>query len=178
MDIPVRRLGGDDATNMIDAIALAYSQTYADSQTGEDVKHFRARALTQFRSPGFEMIVATSGPLIVAFTYGVSLRAGSSWWKGIRPEPSPDFTVETGKRTFALIELLVTPEWQGQGIGSQLLRDVLDSRPEERATIATDPRDARAQEMYERRGWRKVGRVTAAPEAPVPEFDLYVLPLS
>jgi GNAT superfamily N-acetyltransferase len=178
MDLQVRRLAGDDAANMIDAIALAYRQTYADSQTGEDFDHFRDRALVQFQSPGFAMVIATVGSEVVAFTYGVPLRSGSTWWKGIRPDPAPGFTTETGTRSFAVIELLVTPALQGQGLGRQLLADLLDDRPEERATLATDPREVRVQQMYERHGWWKVGRVIAAPEAPVPEFDLFVLPLS
>ena len=53
----------------------------------------------------------------------------------------------------------------------------MPNRSEERATLATAPKDRLVQAMYERWGWRKVGAVPGGEHATEPEFDLYVIDL-
>lgn len=70
----------------------------------------------------------------------------------MRPSPEPEFTIETGSRTCAVIDLAVLPAYRGQGLARRLMTEFLNSRSEWRATLATDPRNRTVQAMYERWG--------------------------
>jgi GNAT superfamily N-acetyltransferase len=54
----------------------------------------------------------------------------------------------------------VAPDWQGQGIGSALLRPVLQTCDEHGAPAYLETLDARARALYERAGFRVSGRHT------------------
>lgn len=178
MTVPdLQHLSAADAATKFDEILRAYVAIYAASQTEEDFANFRARGSTQFQGKGFELVTARQGSKLIGFAYGLTLRAGSTWWRGLTPKPQEGFAEETGDRSFAVIELGVLPQDRGKGLGRRLLNELLNDRHEERATLATDPRAAETQRMYERWGWLKAGRVPAASDAPVQHFDLYVLPL-
>ncbi|MFG2002279.1 GNAT family N-acetyltransferase [Spirillospora sp. NPDC048911] len=173
----LQHLSTSQAAEVFDEIVNVYVTVYAESQTEEDFANFRARGAAQFQGAGFDLVTVRVDGDLVGFAYGLTLRAGSGWWRGLEPAPEQGFTEETGVRTFALIELAVLPEHRKKGLGRLLVDELLARRDEERATLATDPREADVQKMYERWGWRKAGRVPAASDAPVPHFDLYVLPL-
>jgi GNAT superfamily N-acetyltransferase len=174
----LQHLTASEATAIFDEIVSVYTTVYADSQTEEDFENFRTRGATQFRDAGFDLVTARLDGKLIGFAFGITLREGSSWWRGLTPEPEEGLTRETGARSFAVIELVVLPEHRAQSLGRQLMDELLAGRSEERATLATDPREREVQAMYERWGWRKAGRVPAAPDAPVPHFDLYMLPLA
>jgi ribosomal protein S18 acetylase RimI-like enzyme len=137
-----------------------------------------SRTRRQATSPAFEAVTARddSGTL-VGFVYGLPLREGSGWWHGLDPAPVEGFTTETGRRTFAVIDLAVLPEARGRGLGRRLMDELLTGRAEERATLATAPHKRDVQLMYERWGWRRVGRIPGSEGETQPWFDLYVINL-
>lgn len=170
----VQHLDSTAAAEIFEEIVQAYTTVYADSRTAQDFENFRSRGAAQLQGGGFDLVTARSGGDLVGFAYGLTLGGRTAWWRGLDPDPGAEFTRETSGRSFAVIELAVLPGVRGRGLGRRLLTELLAGREEERATLATDPRNRRVQEMYERWGWRKVGRVPAAADAPVPAFDLYV----
>jgi GNAT superfamily N-acetyltransferase len=109
---------------------------------------------------------------LVGFAFGYDLRPDSTWWEGLTPVPSADFTSETGDRTVVLAEIEVSRAWQGRGIGHRLHDAFLSDRAEERATLATGPRADEARRRYEGWGWRQLGTV---PGASGDYFDAYIL---
>ncbi|TDD28234.1 N-acetyltransferase [Actinomadura sp. KC06] len=114
-------------------------------------------------SPGFEAVTARHEAGLAGFAYGAPLSAGSRWWDGLEPAESADFTSESGRRTFAVIDLAVRPARRGQGLGRRLMDELLAGRREERATLATAPDEHEIQSMYRRWGWRHVGRTPGRP---------------
>ncbi|MET0491567.1 MAG: GNAT family N-acetyltransferase [Actinoplanes sp.] len=74
----------------------------------------------------------------------------------------------------AVMEWIVHPQRRAEGIGSELMRRLLQDRHEPYATLAADPR-APARGMYERSGWRRVARSKLAWG---PAMDLLVLETS
>jgi ribosomal protein S18 acetylase RimI-like enzyme len=173
----IQHLDSSGAAKIFEEIVSVYTTVYADSETEEDFENFRARGATQLQGKGFDLVTARQGGELVGFAYGLTLQEGSTWWRGLEPKPAEGFTEETGDRSFAVIELAVLPNYRSQGLGRRLMDELLAGRYEERATLATDPSKTDVQSMYERWGWRKVGRVPGVPGAPLPAFDLYVLPL-
>ncbi|MFV2113550.1 GNAT family N-acetyltransferase [Micromonospora sp. LOL_025] len=75
-------------------------------------------------------------------------------------EPIPTrFTDEDGKRTFAISELMVAPEWRGRGIAKSLHDELLAGRTEKRATLLAEPDNTPAQAAYRSWRWRKVTKL-------------------
>lgn len=153
-------------------------QVYAEAFPSYDLDDHRYRTTRQAESRGFGALIARDAHgRIVGFIYGFPLTSSSTWWEGMRPSPKPGFTVETGSRTCAVIDLAVLPACRGRGLARRLMAEFLNGRSEERATLATDPRNRTVQAMYERWGWHKAGTVPGAEHETESEFDLYVISL-
>jgi ribosomal protein S18 acetylase RimI-like enzyme len=150
-------------------------QVYAEVFPSYDLDDHRWRTSRQAKSPGFGTVIAQVSGRVVGFIYGLPLAQETGWWQDLKPPPPPGFTTETGRRTCAVIDLAVRPVHRGQGLARRLVTEFLSSRPEDRATLATDPSDRTVQAMYQRWGWHKVGAVPGGERATEPEFDLYVI---
>lgn len=87
------------------------------------------------------------------------------------------FIEETGSRTVVLLKIEVRRAWQGKGIGQTVHDAFLARRPEERATLASNPKASDTHELYERWGWQKVGIVPGGPGVYYREYVRFVLPL-
>ncbi|MBT0770759.1 hypothetical protein KIH74_17585 [Kineosporia sp. J2-2] len=91
-------------------------------------------ALTrQAASPGFATVAASAGGEMVGCVWGVPLQLGTPWWQDLEPRPDDDFTLEDGRRTFAVLELCVARGHDGE-LGARLLHALLGRRRETRAT--------------------------------------------
>jgi ribosomal protein S18 acetylase RimI-like enzyme len=172
-EIELRHLDGAGTLGRFAAI----QQVYAVAFPASDLDDHRWRTTRQAGRPGFEAVLAQDDGVLAGFAYGLPLDERTGWWDGLRPPPEQGFTTETGRRTFAVIDLAVLPSHRGRGLGRRLLDDLLAARPEERATLATDPAQKAVQEMYERWGWRMVGTTPGGARTTHPAFDLYVIAL-
>ncbi len=150
---------------------------YTEAFPHYDLADYRARMQGLLSSPGFEAVTTRHERALTGFCYGAPLAAGSRWWDGLVPAPPPGFTTETGKRTFAVIDLAVRPAHRGRGLARRLLDGLLAGRAEERATLAAAPDEHQIQAMYQRWGWRYVGRTPGNPGETEDWFDLYVIAL-
>jgi GNAT superfamily N-acetyltransferase len=122
----------------------------------------------------FGIVTAQADNELVGFAYGHTLRPDTKWWDGfITPVPE-EVTTESGGRTFALIDFAVAEGWRRHGIGRQLHDTLLVSRQESRATLAVEPVAHEARAVYERWGWRVVGRLRGPATDFAPEFDIMV----
>ncbi len=111
----------------------------------------------------------------VGLALGYALPAGARWWAGLTTPAEPGMTEETGRRTFALNELMVSPDWQRRGVAHALHDELLGHRGEDRATLLVREDNTTAQRAYGRWGWQKVGKVQPFPDSP--HYDALILPL-
>lgn len=169
----IEHLDDEAARDRLGEIEAVYAEAFPRS----DLDDYRARMGRLLASPGFEAVTARRDGALAGFVYGAPLSAGSSWWDSLAPVPAAGFAAETGRRTFAVIDLAVRPARRGRGLGRRLLDELLAGRTEERATLATAPDEQDVQAMYRRWGWRYAGRVPGHAGETDPWFDLYVIAL-
>lgn len=172
-EVTLEHLDGAGTREHFEEIQTVYAAAFPDYDLGDH----RVRTMRQTQSSGFEAVIARLDGELIGFAYGLPLSPQSRWWEGLQPAAPEGFTTETGSRTFALIDLAVLPAHRGRGLARRLTSELLQGRTEERATLATDPHKRQVQEMYERWGWRKVGRVPGHPGETQPEYDLYMIDL-
>ena len=172
-DVELERLTGEATREIFAEIQVVYAAAFP----GYDLGDHRSRTWRQTESPGFATITARIDGKLIGFIYGLPLGSSAAWWQGLEPPQPEAFTVETGSRTCAVIDLAVLPAHRGRGLGRRLVDAFLESRSEERATLATNPAKTEIQQMYERWGWEKVGHVPGGKGATQPVFDLYVIAL-
>ncbi|MFB4314367.1 GNAT family N-acetyltransferase [Actinomadura sp. 21ATH] len=168
----VEHLDGAGVRTHLAEIEAVYAAAFPHYDLGD----YRARMRRQIESPGFEAVTARDGRALAGVAYGLPLSARTGWWDDLEPAAPPEFTAETGRRTFAVIDLAVRPAHRGKGLGRRLLQELLAGRAEERATLATGP-DERTQRMYRRWGWRHVGGTPGGAGETQPWYDLYVIDL-
>jgi ribosomal protein S18 acetylase RimI-like enzyme len=158
-------------------VGPVYEASHADviADPFYSTERFIERVRGYVKAPGFELVAAYTDKGAVGLAFGYTLPTTARWWQGLTT-PVPDgFTDETGNRTFALNELMVTPEWQGRGVAHALHDELLGGRREERATLLVRENNATAQAAYARWGWQKVGKLRPYPDSP--HFDAMVLAL-
>jgi ribosomal protein S18 acetylase RimI-like enzyme len=169
---------GESVWSILDAVVLPlYEVTHTELLRDPfySVERFATRVRGYTRSPGFEMVVAEAGGEAVGQAFGYALPAGARWWQGLTTQVDPRTIAETGRRTFALCELMVHPAWQRRGVARALHDELLHHRPEERATLMVREENLAAQRAYAKWGWRKLGKVRPYPDSP--HYDALILRL-
>ncbi|GAB3811218.1 GNAT family N-acetyltransferase [Micromonospora zhanjiangensis] len=169
----LRHYGADQAAAVVDQLVAGYLAAHADGSPFHTEDRYRRQLQGHLRVPGWTLVTAEVGDVLVGYVYGFPLPPTTRWWDGIQG-PVPDgFTREDGHRTFALSELLVHPDWQGRGVARALHGELLGSRSEERATLLARPDNTVAQAAYRSWGYRKVAKLRPDWEH-APTFDVLV----
>lgn len=158
-------------------IGPVYEASHADviADPFYSAERFIERVRGYLKAPGFALVAAYSDGTAIGLAFGYTLPPNARWWEGLTTAVPDGFTAETGNRTFALNELMVTPEWQGRGVAHALHDELLGSRKVERATLLVRENNTAAQTAYARWGWQKVGKLRPYPDSP--HFDVLILPL-
>jgi ribosomal protein S18 acetylase RimI-like enzyme len=151
----------------IDARAELLDQPFYSAE------RFWERFENYLRGPGFDLVTGRLDSQLVGYAFGSTLPAGSQWWQDVEGL-GPDFTTETGTRTFAFREILVRKAFQHRGYAHQLHDELLAHRPEERATLLVRS-DNPARLLYRRWGWTQIGFAQPFPDSP--RFESMVLEL-
>lgn len=153
---------------LVDLYAVVYAEPPYE-EGPEQVERFRASLPDETARAGFTLITAEDDGPLVGAAYGWTMPAGS-WWS--RADQQPPAVVHDADK-LAVMEWIVHPDRRAEGIGAELIHRLLEDRPEQYATLASDPRSA-ARRMYERAGWRQVARSKLSWG---PAMDLLVLDL-
>ncbi|MFC9893766.1 GNAT family N-acetyltransferase [Nocardia sp. NPDC127579] len=127
------------------------------------------------RGDGFELVVAVIDGKPCGQTWGWPLQKSTAWWGGLSLDDGDpaEFTEEDGARTFALSEIMVRSADTGKGVARALHSELLDGRPEQRATLLVRPTNTRAYQTYLRWGWHRSGSLLPSwPDAPT--FDVLI----
>ncbi|WP_330230833.1 GNAT family N-acetyltransferase [Nocardia sp. NBC_00508] len=177
-DVTSVRIGtAEDARHHFDAICELYDEAFSAPPfvwpATESQRH-RQMLSKMIDLPSFGIALAESGGALSGFVYGSTLTINTVWWDGFQQPVPADVTREWPGRTFAVIDLAVQEPMRRHGNGRRLLDTLLDSRPEERATLAVQPQAEDSHAFYRALGgWWLVGR-QSTPGFVSPEFDVYI----
>ncbi|MEV4432339.1 GNAT family N-acetyltransferase [Streptomyces sp. NPDC049585] len=178
MTVTYERHEGPEAARLPGAFLPAYEEVYAEPpycEGPQDAEAFVGRFRQHAQRPGFRLVLAREGAEVVGFAFGFPLPAEATWW-GFMLEPlPPEFTRETGTRTFAVVQLAVRRPWRRCGTAAALHAALLDGAGVERAALHAYPAAGPAQAAYRGWGYVNVGRCRFADGGD--EFDALVLTL-
>ena len=133
---------------------------YAESRA--EAEAFGALVQRDSRRPGFCAFVARDARRVpVGIVYGYDTPAElpeGPWWERLVDAVGPEAAREWILGRFAFSWFAVDPQVQGTGLGGALYDAVLARVRPSRAWLVTHGDGSRAREMYDRRGWRELGR--------------------
>lgn len=151
--------------DMLAAYAEVYTEQFDDPFFSPP--HYWRRLDSYAARAGFAFVTGRLDNELVGYTFGYTLPAGSGWWHGLRGNIDPALLIETGKRTFAVTDLLVRPPWRRRGYARELHDALLGNRSEVRATLLVLPDNTPAYTAYQSWGWYKLGELQPFDDAPI-----------
>ncbi|MFI5537950.1 GNAT family N-acetyltransferase [Nocardia sp. NPDC051900] len=179
-DLNFQRYTAAQARELRDEVETIFRDSYVDAiESGEEFESpeafmHRFDAYTDpARAGAFELVIARLDGEPCGQAWGWPLTAKTAWWDGLKLDEGDQasFTAENGSRTFAFSEIMVRKQFTGKGIARALHDELLEGRPERRATLLVRPDNRRAYDNYRRWGWHRVG--TLRPDWPdAPRFDV------
>jgi ribosomal protein S18 acetylase RimI-like enzyme len=105
-------------------------------------------------NPGFRALLATEDEsgTVAGFTYGFHGAPGQ-WWhdtvaRAVAAAHGGDVAAAWLADSFEVAELHVRPEYQGHGIGADLLQRLTSGQPERTAVLSTRDADTPARRLY------------------------------
>jgi GNAT superfamily N-acetyltransferase len=143
----------------------------------DDAVDHSQRLSTIRRDPTFDVEVAMAADTVIGFAYGHQLPVNHGWWEDFSNTLPVDTTKEWEGRTFALIDFAVDKAWRGQGIGHQLLDNLLTRRREDRAILSVQPTAIETEQIYAHLGWSKVGQKGPIPDVNPTYWDIFIRPM-
>jgi GNAT superfamily N-acetyltransferase len=165
-------LDGVQALQLVAEVGELYAEVFAEPpylEGPQDVARFVEHFTGDLTRPGFGLVRAADGSVLVGVAYGWTMAAGA-WFS--RPEVEPPPEVRDVPR-FAVMEWMVRSDRRGEGVGRRLMDLLLAGRPESWAVLAANPA-ALARRIYQRWGWRPLGPIRPAG---MPALEVLALPL-
>jgi GNAT superfamily N-acetyltransferase len=152
-----------------DALVAVFADVYAAKADDPffSVERFTERLRLHQSRDGHTLVTGHVDGQLIGYAYGLPLGADTRWWSGLTEPVPPELLHETGRRTFALNEIMVLADWRRRGIARQLHDALIGHRTEERATLLVEPTNSPARAAYERWGWREFGHVRPFADSPL-----------
>jgi acetyltransferase (GNAT) family protein len=168
--IDLTRYSAADLDKVRPILLDVYAEVYAADLDGPfgAVETFARRLDGYAAAPGFGCVLGREHGTVVGYAFGYPLPVGARWWLGLTDAVPAAEIAETGRRTFALNELMVRAPWRGTGAAYTIHEALLAGRTEERATLLVDPTHPKVLALYERWGYRVLSDLRPAwPDAPL-----------
>ena len=115
------------------------------------------------QQPGVIAFGAMSGGRLVGFGYGMPNQREHWWSTVIEPYLSARGHADWLDDVFAVTELHVLPEFQGQGVGSRLIRLLCEGSGLERSILSAIDAETPARRLYRSLGYRDLARAVRFP---------------
>jgi ribosomal protein S18 acetylase RimI-like enzyme len=115
-------------------------------------------AVAHTRLAGFRAVVAVDEDRLVGFGYGYATRTGQWWHDQVRLAIGPDLATRWLVNGFELCELHVLPQYQGRGIGRDILLSLADLVEQRRMLLSTPEGPTRAWRLYTALGFVPLAR--------------------
>ncbi|SCF34689.1 Acetyltransferase (GNAT) family protein [Micromonospora viridifaciens] len=155
-NLRLRHYTVEQAEELIDQLVDVYLDAHAKDGPLYNAKRYRQQLAMHMPRAGWELVAATVDGELAGYVYGFPLSPDTRWWDGIQEPVPPGFTIEDGRRTFAISELLVGRAWQRRGIARALHNELMSNRSEERATLLVRSGNNAARSAYRAWGWQSV----------------------
>ncbi|MEU0396059.1 GNAT family N-acetyltransferase [Streptomyces sp. NPDC006208] len=149
-----------------DALAV---QATAFGLSDEEIDIRRYIVLRHLLNRGARAFGATTATgRLVGFVYGMP-NERTHWWSTI-VEPYLHSTGNAGwlNDAFVITELHVHPEFQGRGIGRELITTITDTADEPRSILSAIDTESPARALYRSLGYQDLARQVMFPSAPSP----------
>lgn len=150
----IRNLPAGEIVERADEVAGIYQRAFGYTAAQRD--QFRSRLVVNVPRYGGTLLLAAEDGAgrMLGFLYGYDLVRGNWWPQQIAPALEAAGHGRWLEDAFELAEIEVDPAAQRRGIGSALLRAMLDATSHRRALLSTtaDPVD-RAKVLYRRHGF-------------------------
>jgi ribosomal protein S18 acetylase RimI-like enzyme len=112
----------------------------------------------------FLFLVARADDDLAGFGYGYTGTYGQWWTERVAAALSAAQRAEwLDPPHFEVVELHVRPSFQGRGIGSLLLAQLLTRQPHDRAVLTTQVGSRQARAFYAKNGWAELAPVDFGP---------------
>ncbi|MDT3445291.1 MULTISPECIES: GNAT family N-acetyltransferase [unclassified Pseudofrankia] len=142
----------------LDEVIAVYKAAFLDVHEADPVRAARdrmthARRHTERRD--LRAVAAlTADDVLVGITYATPGRVGQWWHDVVASALSPAAAAYWLEDCLEIVELHVLPDYQGQGIGRALLRELLRDVPHRTAALsALELPDSRARQLYASEGF-------------------------
>lgn len=138
----------------IDVYGAAFLEPpYSDPDRGAEVR-YRLRKVHSARR-GYRGLVTVEGTNVTGMCYGYRGSGGQWWHDAVTTSLEPEARKTWMEDSFELVEIAVHPKAQGQGVGSGLIRELLNDRAESTCVLSTRT-DSRAHILYARHGFEVI----------------------
>ncbi len=134
---------------------------YSDPDRGEEIRT-RMRDVHCMRAGYAAYCAVAAGGEVAGMIYGYHGETGQWWHDAVSRALRPALEVKWLADSYEVVEVAVEPACQGQGVGTELIQELLAGRPEATAVLSTRT-DSRAHELYRRLGFEVLTRMTFAP---------------
>jgi GNAT superfamily N-acetyltransferase len=150
-------------TQPVEALQLQLVAIYRDAfqlhpycKEEAEVEGFLRSLPQHMEREGFRIVVAHDDQhgRPVGFAYGYGNTPDQWWHQEVAKAVSPWVVKEWLLESFRLVEMAVTPEVRGRGIGGRLHDQLLRGVPHRKAVLSTMAAETNAYRMYSKRGWR------------------------
>lgn len=153
--LSICELSAAEFTARLDQFVAVYAA--AMRPPGELLAGRRSVMAGHAANPGFIALAVTDEDLTVGFGYGFHGAAGQWWHNTVRRAliGSRGTAVASAwlEDSFEVAELHVAPDYQGRGIGSDVLSRLASGRPERTAMLSTRDADTKARRLYRGTGF-------------------------
>ncbi|WP_433723863.1 GNAT family N-acetyltransferase [Nocardia sp. CA-129566] len=180
VDLPeVNRCDTPRAMMLADSVCVLFDRAFALPphrwSTADSARHRDVLASLLTR-PGFVLVTADLDDVVVGAAYGYPLESADGWWDKVEALP-PEFTAESGGRTFVISGLAVDPDRQRKGIGRKVIQRLLADRPEQRVAYSVLPGATGVHALIGQPETDPVGYRYFPPDAPIELLEFYTLRL-
>ncbi|WP_371481454.1 GNAT family N-acetyltransferase [Kitasatospora sp. NBC_00315] len=120
------------------------------------------------QQPGVIALGAMSGGRLVGFGYGMPNHRDHWWSSVIEPYLEERGYADWLDEVFAITELHVLPRFQGQGVGSRLIRTLCERSGLPRSILSAIDAETPARRLYRSLGYRDLARAVRFPNTERP----------
>lgn len=166
-----REHAADVRRQLLDVYAEVYAKEAAEDPFFS-LPRFSARLDAHCANSGWSCVIGSVGDTTVGYAYGRPDTAQD--WEGVTDTSADVSSFATG--TFGLCELMVRKAWRGTGIARALHDELVQDRPEARASLLVEETHPRVRATYRRWGYQVVGQLR--PTADAPQYTAMVLDLA